>query len=252
MSHALYERLSTAGRDLLGGLLHLVYPPACVVCHAPATSDSPNLCAACRAALTTDARPRCPRCAGNIGPFVDCADGCPHCRGDFFHFEQVFRLGYYDGLLQAVVLAMKHARGEMLAEVVGRLYAEHLELGLRGIGADVVVPVPLHWRRRLGRGYNQSAALARALAERLGVPCRPGWLRRVRHTPHQTGLSRTERRANVRAAFRTTGWARVRGRTVLLVDDVLTTGTTASEAAHALRVAGALRVVVVVLARSHG
>lgn len=252
MSRALYERLSTAGRELLGGLVHLVYPPACVLCQAPAPPDAPNLCAPCRAALTTDVSPQCPRCAGNIGPFVDCAEGCTHCRADHFHFERVFRLGFYDGLLRTVILQMKQAHREMLAEVVGRLYAAHLELGLRGIGADVVIPVPLHWWRRLRRGYNQSTALARAVAERVGVPCRPGWLRRIRHTPKQTGTSRAERRTNVRDAFRATSWARLRGQTVLLVDDVLTTGTTASEAAFALRAAGAIRVVVAVLARSHG
>ena len=133
----------------------------------------------------------------------------------------------------------------------GELWAEHLEQGLRGVGADVVIPVPLHWRRRLKRGYNQSAALAWELAARLGLPCKPRWLRRIRDTPHQMGLSRTERQANVRGAFRAGAWARLRGKVVLLVDDVLTTGTTASEAARALREAGAARVLAVVLARSH-
>jgi ComF family protein len=121
---------------------------------------------------------------------------------------------------------------------------------LREAGADVVIPVPLHWWRRFRRGYNQSEALASRLAYRMRLPCRPGWLRRIRHTPQQTAQTPSERRENVRGAFRARSWARLRGKVVLLVDDVLTTGTTCNEAARALRGAGAAQVVVAVLARS--
>jgi ComF family protein len=135
-----------------------------------------------------------------------------------------------------------------LAELLSDLWAEHAATRLRDLGADVVVPVPLHWRRRWSRGYNQSEALARGLAARLGLPCRPRWLRRARFTPDQSRQTAAARRDNVRSAF----WARpragLRQRCVLLVDDVLTTGSTASEAARALRAAGAARVVVAVLA----
>src|SRR5262249_56284673 len=109
-----------------------------------------------------------------------------------------------------------------------------------------------HWRRRWRRGYNQSEVLAQALTDRLRVPCRPDWLRRVRHTPQQVGQSATERRENVRNAFAAPARAQLRGKTVLLVDDVLPTGSTASDAARALRTAGAARIVVAVLARRDG
>jgi predicted amidophosphoribosyltransferase len=105
--------------------------------------------------------------------------------------------------------------------------------------------------RRLRRGYNQSEILARPLAGRLRLPCRPGWLRRGRRTPQQTLQPPAGRRENVRGAFRARAGAGLRGRTVLLVDDVLTTGSTAHEAARALRQAGAARVVVAVLAHDH-
>jgi predicted amidophosphoribosyltransferase len=110
----------------------------------------------------------------------------------------------------------------------------------------------LHWLRRWRRGYNQSAALARGIATRLGLPCHPSWLRRIRNTPQQTHQTPAGRKANVRGAFRTRPGAPVRGRTILLVDDVMTTGVTASEAARALRAGGASRVVVAVLARAQG
>jgi ComF family protein len=145
---------------------------------------------------------------------------------------------------------MKNRNGETLAELIGELCAEYAEARLRKFAADVVIPVPLHWWRRWNRGYNQSEALAIMLALRLKLPCRPGWLRRIRHTPEQTSQTPSERRENVRGAFRAGSWASLRGKRVLLVDDVLTTGSTCSDAARALRKAGASQVAVAVLARS--
>jgi ComF family protein len=109
---------------------------------------------------------------------------------------------------------------------------------------------PPLWRRRWWRGYNQSEALARPLAARLGLACHPSALRRIRNTPQQTTQTATARLDNVRNAFRAR--AGLTGRTVLLVDDVMTTGSTVAEATRALRRAGARRVVVAVLARAHG
>lgn len=240
------------GRKLVQGFFNLLYPKLCGVCGEPLGEEPVYFCSSCRAALTNDPHPQCPRCAGTVGPFAHVEDGCLSCRDAHFHFEQAVRLGPYDGLLREVVLRMKHVSHEGLAELVGELWVEHAEDRLRRLGAEVVVPVPLHWRRRWRRGYNQSEALARALAERLGLPCRSGWLRRIRATPLQTQQTPSDRRQNVRGAFRAAAVSALRGKTVLLVDDVLTTGSTCSEAARALRAAGARRVVVAVLAKSQG
>src|SRR5204863_6890690 len=132
---------------------------------------------------------------------------------------------------------------------MGRVFWEAACAPLRSAGADVVVPVPLHWRRRWARGYNQAAAVGRELALGLGAKFAPELLRRVRHTPQQAQPSASARRENVRGAFRAASGARVAGRTVLLVDDVMTTGSTAGEAARTLREAGAKRVVAAILAR---
>jgi ComF family protein len=161
-------------------------------------------------------------------------------------------MGPYDGLLRELILRMKKGSGEALAEVMGDLWAGESEARLRDLQAGVVIPVPLHWWRRWRRGYNQSETLARAVARRLSLPCRPLWLRRVRHTPLQTLQAPSARHANVRGAFRARRGASPRGRTVLLIDDVLTTGSTCSEAARALKDAGADRIVVGVLAHSVG
>jgi ComF family protein len=237
-------------RELGRGLLHLVYPGVCAVCTRP-TGDQPgDFCPVCRAALLDDPHPTCSRCARTLGPNLPPGDDCARCRGESFAFERVLRLGPYEGARRDTILHMKHGQHEGLAEAVGELWAAHAAERLRAAGAGVVVPIPLHWRRRWRRGYNQAAVLARALASSLHIPCRERCLRRVRATPLQTDVAPSARRDNVRGAFRAARDPRLRGQAVLLVDDVLTTGSTASEAARALRTAGAARVIVAVLARA--
>jgi ComF family protein len=128
------------------------------------------------------------------------------------------------------------------------LWATNAEAALRAAQPDLVVPVPLHWRRRWQRGYNQSAALAHGLASGLRLPCRPRALRRIRSTPMQTQQTPAARRHNLRGAFR--AMPAVKDYSVLLVDDVLTTGSTVSEASRALLQAGARCVTVAVVARA--
>ncbi len=237
------------GSELLRGFLHLLYPASCALC-GQLLADDTDFCKVCRYALTSDPHERCPRCAMTVGPFVPLDDGCTHCRDVRFAFERVVRLGPYEELLRAAVLRMKHLSGEHLAHALGCLWAERDEALLRATNAEVVVPVPLHWRRRWERGYNQSAALAEALARRLRLPLRTNWLRRIRNTPHQTQQTAGGRAANVQHAFAARARRELTGKAILLVDDVLTTGSTANEAARALRAAGAQRVIVAVAARS--
>jgi len=243
-------RLVTFGRQLGQGLIQLLYPAVCDVCGESLLPEQGHFCATCRTALTTDPHSTCPRCASTVGPHVHLSDGCTRCRDVSFHFDAAIRLGPYQALLREQILRLKNWSGEWLATNLGELWAEQAESKLLKLGANVVIPVPLHWFRRVKRGYNQSAALAKLLARRLRLPCRPRWLRRVRNTPMQTAMTPAQRRENVRGAFAARRRPELRGKTVLLVDDVLTTGTTASEAARALKSGGAARVVVAVLA--HG
>ncbi|MBI1917390.1 MAG: ComF family protein [Planctomycetes bacterium] len=251
----MWQQLTAAGRALSRGLVELIYPSACLICGSPppATGGGGDdavgpFCNACRNTLANDPQAACPRCASTVGPFANVAGGCVRCHREPFAFEAVVRLGPYDGLLRAVVLRLKQSGSEALAEVVGELWGAARRDALRALAVDMIEPVPLHWWRRWRRGHNQSAALARGLATILGLPV-TFCLRRTRNTPKQTQQTATARRDNVRGAFRARRDPRLKGRSVLLVDDVLTTGSTASEAARALRDAGAARVVVAALAR---
>jgi ComF family protein len=234
---------------LANGLRQLVYPGVCAGCEALVANPEMDFCPDCDRALTADPHFACPRCAGTVGEFADVSNGCSECRGERFYFDSALRLGPYDGRLRDLILAMKNRPGEALADSVGRLWAVHHAERFRALGVDLVVPVALHWWRRLRRGFNQSEYLSGGIARSLGLEHRPGWLRRVRPTRSQTELSASERRENVRGAFRAGRGAILAGRSVLLIDDVLTTGSTASEAARALRVGGAGAVHVAVLAR---
>jgi ComF family protein len=246
----MWQHLAAASRALGQGLVELIYPSACLLCGSPLplSGSKGSFCAACRNSLVNDPHAACPRCAFTVGPFANVAGGCVHCRGESFAFETVLRLGPYEDLLRDVVLRCKQSGSETLAEVVGELWGTERREALRARAVDVIVPVPLHWWRRWQRGYNQSAALARGLASGLGLPV-SFCLRRTRNTPKQTQQVVTARRDNVRGAFRARRDPCVKNRSVLLVDDVLTTGSTASEAARALCDAGADRVVVAALAR---
>jgi ComF family protein len=243
--------LTSAARLLLQGAGQLLYPNACRLCGEPLAPDGGAFCPPCKDGLLTDSRPSCPRCAATVGPFVPLDNGCTHCREAGFAFDRAFRLGPYEGLVRDAVLRLKDHRGEALAGHLGELWANRAAHTLRASGIDVVIPVPLHWLHRLQRGYNQSEVLALALATALGVPCRPRWLCRARATRKQHNCrSREERQENLRNAFRTYHAGSLRGRRALLVDDVMTTGCTAHEAARPLRAAGAAQITVAVLARA--
>jgi ComF family protein len=237
-------------RHAFRGILDLVYPRACRGCERMLAEAELDFCPDCRAELSKERHEACPRCALRIGPFTADAGGCPDCRDERLHFDAAHRLGVYDGWLREAILRIKHANQEDFAEALGRAWAAVLVERLHGERLDAVVPVPLHWFRLFERGYNQAGALARPLARTLNLPLRPRWLRRARYTQHQAGQAVTPRRENMRGAFRAGPTRRLRGISILLVDDAMTTGSTCNECAQALKRAGAKRVVVAVLART--
>ena len=176
---------------------------------------------------------------------------CRLCRAGITEFERAWAWGEYDGALRALIHLLKYDRVSPLAEPLGALMALGLPRGSSGEAAvpDVIVPMPLHWRRRLERGFNQAELLARVVGKRTGIPVEAGAAERRKATPPQAGLTNAQRRLNVSGAFEVKEKDLIRGHRVLLVDDVLTTGATASACSAALRRAGATSVSVLTLAR---
>lgn len=231
-------------RRLSHGAIELLYPARCPICGRSGGGGDGHFCAACDGGLC-DRALRCPRCATTVGPHSLLEDACAACRHEAPPFARSSCLGSYRGSLKIAVLRMKSASGEGIAELLGRRWAKAHPLA--GPPIDAIVPLPLHWWKQWRRGYNQSAAVGRGIAHTYRLPIRPRWLRCIRRTAPQKSLEPTARRINVRGAFRASPL--VSGRHVLLVDDVMTTGATAEEAARALRRAGAARVTVAILAR---
>jgi ComF family protein len=192
----------------------------------------------------------CPRCALPVGPFADLRGGCAKCRGRSLGFDSALALGAYEGTMRDLCLRLKHERNAWLAPWLSGLLAEARRDELDQLPRDAwIVPIPLHWWRRLRRGYNQADALADGLARRLDLRVHQP-LRRIKSTDRLARMGVTERLEALRGAFRARRDPGLRGRTVLLIDDILTTGATSGAAARALKKVGVRRVVVAVLART--
>jgi ComF family protein len=220
---------------LLSRLLDVVYAPACAACDEPIAAGA-GLCEACAVSLVPLAA-RCPRCARPVAGPVDVM--CRRCRREPPPFAGIAAPFVYGGELAAALRRLKFGGRRDVARTLAPLLAPHL--AEVAAGCDLIVPVPLHWRRMARRGFNQAALLVRHARTVSSPPVDQLSLRRVRATAPQTGLDARARRQNVAAAFAVGSRrrARVAGRRVLLVDDIVTTGATMAAAAAALLAAGA-------------
>lgn len=168
------------------------------------------------------------------------------CRHRRLHFFAARAAGIFDGTLREAIHALKFRARRALAAPLGALMADCAAADPQLRSAQVVVQVPLHRNRLRERGFNQSELLAREVAERMALPLTADLLIRCQVTQAQSGLALEDRKRNVRGAF--VASRQINGSTVLLVDDVISTGSTASECARALRQVGAARVVVLTAA----
>ncbi len=241
----------TACREMFAHIprlaLDIALPTLCVSCREPV--DGEGVCAQCWAKLSFIEPPYCPR----LGiPFV--YDPGP----DLLSMEAIANppayqraraAVRYDDVARTLVHALKYQDRTDLAPAMGRWMARAGQELLDG--ADVLVPVPLHWRRGWSRRYNQSGALARVISRQTGVKLASEALRRVRATEQQIGLSRSQRASNVQGAFKVAPERSmdIAGRRVVLIDDVLTSGATTDACARALLRARAAQVDVLVFAR---
>jgi ComF family protein len=243
LSATLPAQLRRLGRAVVDGVL----PPRCLACGT--IVDEPDaLCSSCWAGMRFFAPPWCAVCGlpfpHPMGEEAVCAD-CARQKPSWDRARAVMR---YDKHSRHLVLALKHGDRTHVARALGRWMgragAELLQ------GADMIVPVPLHWTRLFTRRYNQAGLLAHAVRAAGGLPVMADWLVRRRRTPSQGRLGPVARVRNVRGAFAVRRGCDVKGKRIVLVDDVLTTGATVEECARVLRRGGAASIGVLTLSRA--
>ncbi len=207
--------------------------PVCPACLSlPKPLEAEFFCKACRTPFVDDYP-------------LDENDLCTVCRESLVNFDTAYSFGSYEGPLRKLIHLFKYAKVESLAGPLGRFLIQALPLDQN---FDLVMAMPMHWRKQWERGFNQAELLAHPVARRYGLKLSNN-LRRKRYTKAQAGLSELERRENLKGSFSVRRREKIEGKRILLVDDVFTTGATLRAAAATLKAAGAARVSALALAR---
>jgi len=234
--------------------LDLLFPPICVSCQADLDGEELelSLCQTCYKQIQkqTVTWPTCRRCGSRVPEIPGPVSECGRCQDDKLRFDRTLSLGSYEGLLGELVVRMKRDRSERLARLFSSLLLAEQGAQLRALRFDAIVPIPMPPWRKWTRGTNSPAAIADQLSRDLGLRSLPRALRRRRNSSPQKGLSRPGRFRNMHRQIEARAGYPIKATHVLLVDDVLTTGATCSEAARALKLEGAAEVSVLVVGRT--
>lgn len=244
------------GARLIGGMADLVWPPRCVGCLARLSAGDGRVadrlatescfCELCASSVMRVESPLCPRCGlpfGGAGP----DHLCGACLSRPPVFSAIYCAWIYGGPVAQAIIRLKYGANAAIVRPLGEVLARGLDLPG---DCDAVVPVPLHVNRLRSRGFNQSALLAKRVAQIREISYRPHLIERTIDTDVQAGLSRKERESNMKGAFTVPQAAPLNGLSLLLVDDIVTTTATVSEAAATLLDAGARSVYVLAVARA--
>lgn len=239
-------KLKQGWRFFAGGVNHLLWSAVCINCSRSICDSDHNLCRQCwDDILSSSAGDYCSRCGRDASRYGLVEGRCPDCQGKEFHFDGIARCGVYADSLRKMILAFKNGKTE-LDSVLGFLVKSALEGSSFYGDIDFLVPVPLHWSRRIVRGYNQSLILAkksRHSSAKINTE-----LVRIRRTKRQPAmLTDTKRAANVADAFAVRFRHKFEGKNICLVDDIKTSGATLNECAKTLKEAGAGKVYALVL-----
>lgn len=240
--------LVKAFRSLLPSLTNLLFPSSCLLCKSPLQGRPEILfCSECLAGVQYMREPLCTRCGR---PFITEQPEhlCSQCLNRPYYFDLARAIVFYEGPILEAVHQFKFRKKIILAEALGKIGAERMPFDPAAF--DLLIPVPLHARRLRERGFNQALLLLKEWAgsERGRINFKS--LVRTRWTEPQVGLNYRERQRNIKGAFAVPDPLTVRGRKILLCDDVFTTGATANECARVLKEAGAVEVSVLTLARA--
>ncbi|MCE5187089.1 MAG: ComF family protein [Planctomycetaceae bacterium] len=240
----------TGGSRWAEGVRHLLWPESCAACGAAITRQDEGLCGPCWQEVSkAAAADYCRSCGREVSPFGIVQGRCGFCRDLSFAYDGMARVGAYENAFRALILSLKFREQTEWADYLGSLLNQAVLSASLASQIDYVVPVPLHWRRRLSRGFNQSHLLAKKLS--LPHATIRTDIVRVRYTQQQWDLTPAQRRRNVKGAFAVRKAHPFRGKNILLVDDITTSGATLEECAKVLKEAGAAKVFAAVLATAY-
>lgn len=233
-------------------LLDFIFPPLCHICRSfIADAGNIHICADCRAKMPLALSPLCTVCGI---PFAGAGDDhiCGQCVLHPPNYDSARAHLLHQGTARELIHAFKYRYKTHLRRPLALLALEGLTAFITRQGPEVIIPVPLHRKRLQSRGFNQAVLLGEVFSTHLSIPMQTGTLLRIRQTEPQIELSMEERRSNVKGAFAVNEPERISDKRVLLLDDVMTTGSTVNECSKELKKAGALSVTVVTVARTAG
>jgi len=234
---------------VINAVIDFMYPPRCSLCGLHC-GDEQGICAECLSQIHYVGRPLCIRCGKPFSHEFATDHFCGECLTRKRYFGRARAVGLYNGIFRKALHRFKYQWKNCLATPLGTLMAKRMEYFFNDVSYNYMVPVPLHPRRLRKRGFNQALVLARILSRTYHIPLDRGNLVRTRWTQSQVGLSERERKDNVRGAFAVLHSARIAKRTILLLDDIYTSGSTVDECSKVLINAGARKVDILTLARA--
>jgi len=243
-------------KNLGRGVISLLFPADCKICQHPLEpSNRSFICKNCWDKVKWLRAPYCSKCSRPL-PSSSTLQGispllCPECRRSNSHFKKVFAPTLYEGVMKKAIHLLKYNKKTGIlwsAEEIIKNYFSYVDFPFSRF--DLIVPIPLHRRKLRERGFNQAKLIARVIAKHFQIRLITNNLRRVKVTITQTALSKKERRKNIKGAFKVKDRNKFQAKSVLLVDDVYTTGTTIKEAAKVLKKAKAKEICVFTLARA--
>ena len=237
-------------KKFLNGLSSLIYPPNCLTCKKYLTNQNPReiLCTDCQNKIQFNKMPFCPKCSRYLGSQFNCTK-CAVCTENPPLFDFAWGACIYNDHLRKLIHTFKYKQKTSLRRPFTQKMIEFIQLHNFDIAQfDYIIPIPLFPTRQRERGYNQAYLLAQLISQHFNIPLAAKSLKRIHHTETQTHFSQKERWTNTLDAFKIHHSAKINDKNILLVDDLLTTGATTSEASRILKQNGALTVGVLTLA----
>jgi predicted amidophosphoribosyltransferase len=248
--------MSVLGAELWRSALDFAFPPECIGCYVDLPEETgPSLgqrllwCSECREKICNQPENCCPSCGAERNPAKFPGGRCSLCRGMKLHFEFSVCVGNYTGVMQDLIVRLKGTFDEVLALQFGRLLGQRIAMNPLPLECDMIVTTPTHWWNRFRRPSFLVGVIAEGVAGQVGLPIEGNALHCIKRTKKQGLLSTPQRFENVAKAFGVSNPKVVAGKSVLLIDDVVTSGATANQIAKVLKRAGARRVVIGALAR---